>query len=112
MEPNDAHPEANGPLCSGQGYLGYPDDVEDWFFVYLPATVLVEITLTGHTGDGVQLLLYNQALQLVCLDNTPPEYQINAGNCPSQPAGRYYLRIYTASGWNYMTPYTLHMSFP
>ncbi len=107
-EDNDSYLQANGPLLSGQDYFGYPDDVEDWFSVYLSTPGQMVVTLTGHTGGGVQLLLYDQALQLKCLDNVPPYEMV----CANQPAGWYYLRIYTASGWNDTTPYTLSVSFP
>ena len=112
VEDNDYYVQANGPPGPGQGHRGYPDDVDDWFLTYRPSAGPVDISLTGHTGEGVQLLLYNQALQLQCTDNTPPNFQIDASNCPSQPAGWYYVRIYTASGWNSTTPYVLAIVQP
>ncbi len=112
VEDNDYYVQANGPPGPGQGYRGYPDDVDDWFSAYRPAAGLVDISLTGHTGEGVQLLLYDQALQLKCTDNSPPDFRIDASNCPSQQAGWYYVRIYTASGWNSATPYVLAIVQP
>ncbi len=107
-EPNDSFSQANGPLISGLGYYGYPDDVNDRFKIHLHAAGQVHAILNNHTGSGdVQLLLYNQSEEFVCRDFEWP-YEIAC----STPAGWYYIRIYTESGHNSNTPYTLQATFP
>ncbi|MBF8283924.1 MAG: hypothetical protein HW378_2839, partial [Anaerolineales bacterium] len=45
---------------------------------------------------------------LVTYDPTPP-FDITATN---RPPGRYYISIYTGSGYNSTTPYSLTATFP
>ncbi len=108
FEPNDSTAQANGPLRSGVEIEGYPDDENDYFSIRTlsPGTITVE--LNDHTGTGVQMLVYYQeAGNTVAIDNTAP-YALSYSGEP----GTYYIRIYTASGFNTTTPYRLTVTYP
>lgn len=107
MEDNDSPAQANGPLRSGQDYQGYPDDDNDYFHFTSTASGTITVNMTGHTGTGVQVLLYDQDFSMVQVDNTPP-YAINYSAAP----GKYSVRIYSAGGFNNTTPYTLKVTYP
>ena len=108
QEPNNKYHLANGPLRSGKNYQGYPDDSDDYFSFIAETSGAITINLTNHTGTGVQLLLYQNSIDnRVGLDNTAP-YAINYSGAP----GIYFVRIYTASGYNSTTPYTLQVTYP
>lgn len=108
-EPNDSFSEADGPLTSTLDYYGYPDDQDDRFKINLSTNGQVHVILNNHSGSGVQLLLYSQSEEFVsgCRDWERP-YEITC----NVPVGTYYIRIYTASGHNSNTPYTLQATFP
>ncbi len=109
VEPNNSYTEANGPLRSGQDYFGYPNDQKDYFSFLMLQNGDITIDLTGHTGSGVQLqLFYESITNRVDYDSQPP-YQISLSN---QPAGTYYVYIFTESGFNTTNAYTLHADYP
>jgi hypothetical protein len=98
---------ATGTLISGADYYGYHDDEWDCFSIDVCTTGQITADLTG-TGEGVCLLLYYQSSEnLVGWDCTPPYHIEYSGS-----AGRYYICIYTESGHNTDTPYTLRATFP
>jgi hypothetical protein len=108
-EPNDSVAEANGYLRSGQSYCGYPDDTRDFFKVYLFNAGTISADLTGHTGDGVQLQLFYQSTDnLVDFDSGAGSLHVEYNG----PAGLYYLYIFTLSGHNSTTPYSLVVNYP
>jgi hypothetical protein len=109
LEPNNKYHLANGPIRSGRDYQGYPDDDSDYFSFTSSAAGDITVTLTGHTGTGLQLLLYYNSVdnQVVPADITPP-YVITYNGAP----GLYYVRIYTAGGYNSTTKYTLRVTYP
>lgn len=109
-EPNDPYTEAGGPLISGVNYYGYPNDAKDFFKFYVPSAGAITINLTNHTGGGVQLQLFFQQVDVahrVAYDLSAP-YRINYNGQP----GWYWIYIYTASGYNSTTPYTLQVTYP
>jgi hypothetical protein len=108
MEDNDSSQEANGPLRSGVDYYGYPDDSRDYFSVYLRTDGDIAIDLTDHTGQGVQLLLYYESIEDLRDRVWKEPYHIDY----SGPSGWYYILIYTESGHNSDTPYSLRVSYP
>jgi hypothetical protein len=102
-EPNNSYLDANGPLISGADYYGYPNDARDYFSFELLETTPIQISLQGHTGNGVQLqLFYRSTSNRVAFVYSPP-YQVNLVGQP----GWYYIYIYTASGYNSNSTYTL-----
>ncbi|MCI0732056.1 MAG: hypothetical protein L0332_35770 [Chloroflexi bacterium] len=108
VEDNDTAAQANGPLRSAQDYFGYPNDIKDYFSLYMPTNGVIVVNLMNHTGQGVQLQLFYQSTNnLVVFDTTPP-FQVQH----SGPAGLYYIYIFTASGHNSTMPYTLRVTYP
>ncbi len=108
VEDNDSSQQANGPLRSGQDYYGYPDDLKDYFSIYLRTGGTITIDLSNHTGQGVQLQLFYQSVDnRVAYDLDPPYHVEYSGQ-----AGWYYVYIYTESGHNSSTPYTLRVTYP
>lgn len=60
-ENNDTQETAYGPLEFGQDYHGYPEDLDDWYYVVLDETSSLEVILSKYDEDiglGGQLLLY------------------------------------------------------
>ncbi|MFQ5612000.1 MAG: hypothetical protein ACE5H9_07680 [Anaerolineae bacterium] len=57
-EENDTQADAFGPLQSGQTYLAYPDDLEDFYFFTVNNTALVQISLANYLVSEGDLLLY------------------------------------------------------
>ncbi|MBN1582420.1 MAG: hypothetical protein JXA89_17060 [Anaerolineae bacterium] len=107
-EDNDSYSQANGVLYSGRDYHGYPNDAKDYFSIYLQTAGTIAVDLTNHTGNGVQLsLFYESVNDRVKYDLTSPYHIEYTG-----PAGWYYIYIYTASGYNSTTQYTLRATYP
>jgi hypothetical protein len=107
QEPNNTVATANGPLVSGMNYFGFPNDGSDYFFFQTTSRDQITIDLNNHTGQGIQLLLYYPAGNLVGRDIEPP-YRLEYTGDP----GRYYVRIYSTGGFNNTTPYTLRVVLP
>lgn len=107
-ESNNAYTEANGPLVSGIDYYGYPNDLKDYFSVYMSTAGKLSIDLTEHVGNDVQLQLFYQSTSTqVGFDHNRPFHIEHTG-----PAGWYYIYIYTESGHSSTSPYTLHVTYP
>jgi hypothetical protein len=110
VEDNDSYLEANRFLISGQNYHGYPDDQKDYFGIYLFSSGTINVTLTGHTGRGVQFQLFYQSAipENRKVNDREPPYVINYSGEP----GPYYIYIFTESGFNSSASYTLSATFP
>jgi len=106
-EPNNASSQANGPLRSGKDYYGYPDDSWDYFSICTHTSGNITIDLTNHTGQGVQLQLRDQSGNLLKYVYGQPYHIDHTGQ-----AGCYYIGIYTGSGYNSTTQYTLRVTYP
>lgn len=107
LEPNNSADVANGPLNSGLDYYGFPNDVSDYFTFETSTRGQITIDLNNHTGQGIQLLLYQAAGNLVQQDIEPP-YRLEYMGDP----GRYYVRVYSTGGFNITTRYTLRVVIP
>jgi uncharacterized membrane protein len=108
VEPNNSSAQANGPLRSGRDYFGYPNDAYDFFSVYLTQPGQLNVTLTNHSGQGAQLqLFYQSTANRVGFVPSPP-YTLSYNG----QAGWYYIFIFTESGFNSTTPYTLRVTYP
>lgn len=108
VEPNDSYQQANGPLRSGRDYYGYPNDPKDFFSIYVRTGGDVIIDLSNHTGQGVQLQLFYQSVSNQVEWVYAPPYHIEHTGL----AGWYYIYVYTESGYNETTPYTIQATFP
>jgi hypothetical protein len=106
-EPNNDNVSADGPLNFGVEAHGFPNDTEDYFYFDLSQAADLTIDLFDHTGTDVQLLLYNSQLELKGQATIPPHYQISFLNAP---LGKYYVRIFTASGYNSTYAYRLSVT--
>ena len=108
QEPNNSYLEANGPLRSGQDYYGYPNDVKDYFSIYLRTGGQITIDLTNHTGTGTQLQMFYQSVANRVASDVEAPYHIDYNG----QAGLYYIYINTAGSYNTTTPYTLRVTYP
>ena len=106
-EPNNSTDQANGPLQSDTNYYGYHNDASDYFSIYVSTGGQITIDLTNYSGGGIQFMLYCPDKPDPIRDWVPPYHIEYTGD-----AGWYYIRIYTASGYNSDTPYTLRATFP
>ncbi|MFQ5616064.1 MAG: LVIVD repeat-containing protein [Anaerolineales bacterium] len=105
-EPNNTASQSNGPLRSGTDYFGYPNDTNEYFSFFLDTPGQITVDLSNHTGQGVQLMLYDQPTgsNAVVRAWEPPCQLVYSGG-----AGWYYVRIYMVSGFNSDTGYTLRV---
>jgi hypothetical protein len=108
VEPNNSYQQANGPLQSGGDYYGYPNDEADYFSIYLLTEGQISIDLTNHTGQGVQLQLFYQTIDNLIGFVFAPPYHVEYDGAD----GWYYIYIFTESGHNSTTPYTLQVTYP
>ena len=109
LEPNNSATQANGPLCSGLGITGLPDRY-DVFYIDAAAGP-ISVTLSNHTGSGVQLQLHCQAITTNPCDidyNGADGYRVGLSN---GVAGRYYVVISTTTPGGGSTQYTLTPTF-
>lgn len=113
-EPNDAT-SSNGPLNSGMLYYGrpnlYQNDQNDYFMFRTTGAGQITVNLTGYTGKGGWLLMYDGKIQSPADASILIKADGSAAIVYNGDAGNYYVRIYTESGFN-DTPYTLTVTFP
>jgi len=109
-EPNESDDTASGPLVTGMEYYGYPETLKDYFY-FDSGAGLITVNLTNHHADGAQVSLYYQA---AVQGNRKGGCQGPSGCSFSYEglAGRYYVQVYTASGYNSSAPYTLQVAYP
>lgn len=110
-EPNNSPKKGNGPLFSDVDYYGYPNDLTDYFSIYLESDGYIGITLTDHTGQGVQIQLFYEVV-----DPTISPVADDRGT-PGQieyfgKSGLYFIYIYTESGHNNSDLYKLRVTHP
>jgi uncharacterized repeat protein (TIGR01451 family) len=117
-EENDHWLAAYGPLTSGQTYLAYPDDEDDYYYFELSsaATVNIRVENFAPTSTYGDLLLYGPATG----DDRGPRitYYGQPGHSSmvlepqSLEPGKYYIRVYVADSSHYSTSrlYTLTVS--
>ena len=83
LEPNSKYNQANGALISNRVYSGLSNDSDDYFYFTTIASGTIQVNLSGHTGQGVQLLL----ILSVC----------RSGSCQAVPQGAWYHILYDQS---------------
>jgi uncharacterized repeat protein (TIGR01451 family) len=110
VEPNDSCDQASGPVYPGREYYGYPNDLRDVFSVDLYARGMLNVDLTIHTDEGVQLQLRDQRCELIdqlYVYHAPYHIEYTGDE------GRYYICIYTEPEHQDVDrPYTLRVEFP
>jgi hypothetical protein len=103
-------------LASGQTYLAYPDDAEDYYYFTLPATATMTVTVTDFapTSSNGTVALYGPAVG----DQRGP-YIAHYGEDgrwsmyleESLGPGKYYIRVYTAKEHSTQQLYSLTMAY-
>jgi len=112
VEPNNKIAEANGPLCRGVVYRGWPNDDRDYFMLETTTAGTIKVTVSNHFKEKVQLLLYrdNHYESPAAWDNNPADgLQVELKD--AQP-GRYYIVIYSEKFNSTAPPYTMSVVFP
>ncbi|MCP4363219.1 MAG: hypothetical protein GY796_34900 [Chloroflexi bacterium] len=99
-----AEADANGLLCDGVTITGLFDDQSDYFAMQTGTNGLIDITLTGYTGNDAQILLLYQG-NLVAQGVTPDYHIQHTG-----PAGQYHIRVFIPAANN--ANYSLNVNFP
>ena len=110
VESNNSSVEANGPIRSGQTYLGVMSgaaDVSDYFSFQLSTSHTVEIWLTQiAAGHNYNLTLRDADLKVVKHSgnlSNQNEYILTGNLSP----GTYYIQVSNSSGTNSTQPYNL-----
>ncbi|HMT21475.1 MAG TPA: hypothetical protein PKE20_09575 [Promineifilum sp.] len=109
QEPNNNRDEANGPLCNGQTYRGWPQDDYDVFYFVMPAAGPIAIELDDFAAAGGQLGLLSADFVPIAYDVTPGDgFRISRAN---EPAGRYYIVVHTPAPDTGAGMYGLRVTF-
>jgi hypothetical protein len=118
-EPNDAPPQANGPVASDviwKGAFPAPSDIKDYYYIELTASHTVEGWLTNiPAGENYDLVLRYPNPPY---DPVPGGYSGNLGNADEHiltgvlAPGRYYIQVYNrATGPGSTQPYQLRVVY-
>jgi ligand-binding sensor domain-containing protein len=116
-EDNDHWLDAYGPLASGQVYLAYPDDTDDYYHFVLsaPTTVDIRVEDFAPTSTYGDLVLYGPA----CSDERGEMiyhfglrgYTTMLLGPHSLGPGKYYVRMYTAEQYSTDQLYRLTVTY-
>ncbi|MCP4359199.1 MAG: S8 family serine peptidase [Chloroflexi bacterium] len=96
--------DANGLLCDGVTISGVFDDQSDYYAMQTGTDGVIDISLTGYTGNDAQILLLYQG-NLVTQGVTPDYHIQHIG-----PAGQYHIRVFIPIANN--IKYFLNVNFP
>ncbi len=109
QELNNNRDQANGPLCNGQAYRGWPQDDYDVFYFVMPAAGPIAIELDDFAAAGGQLGLLSADFVPIAYDVTPGDgFRISRAN---EPAGRYYIVVHTPAPDTGAGMYGLRVTF-
>ena len=109
-EPNNNATQAYGPLQRGVAYRAYPDDTEDWYYFILSTTSSITVRVENFSANG-DLLIYKDPNISEPVDQWGQGGSTMTVGPLSLDAGKYYIRVYAASGYNTTTLYTLKMTY-
>ena len=117
-EENDHWLGAYGPLASGQTYLAYPDDTEDYYYFELSAQATVSISVENYTptSSNGTVALYGPVVGDE-QDEEPFDYYAPRGHSfmslgpHSLAPGKYYIRVYTTSNHSTTQLYRLTVTY-
>jgi hypothetical protein len=112
-EPNNFKQDAYGSLASGLDYLAYPDDTNDYYFFTLTSQQTVDILVSDYvpTSNNGDLLIYDEVNPSPIEQFGQPGYTEMSIEDLVLPAGKYYVRIYTSSGFSDSSLYTLRVTY-
>jgi hypothetical protein len=110
-EDHDTYQAAYGPLQPGASYRAYPDDRDDYYYLYLSAAGTVAIVLHNYRATG-DLVLYalgrsGELERMALWGRGGAEMEIRQ---PLQ-SGVYYIQVYTAAGHGSTDLYTLRVGY-
>lgn len=107
IEPNNALNEADGPLCSGVTYAGLPYDNNDYFYINLTSSATIVVDLTNYTVADTHgwLIISDEAYNNIAYTYAAPFHLQQ-----SLSAGKYYIRVFTETGYTSSTPYSLKIT--
>ena len=109
FEPNNTFDQAYGPLSPATNYLAYPNDVEDYYCFRLTSARTVDIVVSDFVPTGGDLLLYNQAKELIRQFGSAAPVMRLDGNLLG--AGKYYIRVRATAGQSSTQLYTLRVTY-
>jgi hypothetical protein len=114
LEPNDEpEAQANGPLAAGNTYFGrfsQSSDEDDYYYLELPSSKTIEVSLTNIPGG------HNYDLVLRDATLTTKGYSGELGNQDEQivkslVAGRYYIQVFNRSATGTNEVYHLRIEY-
>ena len=74
-----------------------------------PASGQVTVTMWDYQGQGGQLILYDDQLQIIARDWEPSDgWEVTAQLQP----GKHYVRVYTEGGYSTQVTYRFRVTFP
>jgi hypothetical protein len=105
-EPNDSSSSASGPLTLGQTYaaaLETPSDLDFFFFyVTLPGTAQVELTVTnfdgGKAASDINLAILDASLSLIAAQTFIAKGETRVASTALGP-GKYFVEVATNQGF-------------
>jgi uncharacterized repeat protein (TIGR01451 family) len=115
-EENDDCPTAYGPLASGQSYLAYPDDTQDYYYFELSASTMVSVSVGNFapTSSNGDLVLYGPANSDDCglyiAHFGKPGHSSMHLERPLGP-GKYHIQVYTAKKHSTTELYSLTVTY-
>ncbi|MCP4421614.1 MAG: cadherin repeat domain-containing protein, partial [Chloroflexi bacterium] len=108
IEPNNNCSQAYG-ISKGTDYEFTADDTEDWYAVTLNSSGNLTAILSSFEPAQGQLIIYGGSCSnLVFLQNNGSPTTIKTINLGNQPAGTYYIRVYSSPITN--TTYNLRVN--
>jgi Cadherin-like/Cadherin domain len=108
IEPNNNCSQSYS-LSAGIDYEFTADDTEDWYAITLNSTGNLTIVLSSFEPAQGQLIIYGDSCSnLILLQNNGDPSTTKIINLGTQPAGTYYIRVYTQPITN--TTYTLRVN--
>jgi len=110
-EDYDTLATAYGSLEPGASYRAYPDDENDYYYIWLANPASLTVQVTGYQAVG-QLIVYDEDVTTLGRDwNNPGDDGVMTIASLSLGAGKYYIRVYTASGQHSTALYTLTVTY-
>ena len=110
VEPNNSSSTANGFLQPNVTYTAMPNDLHDAFKLHVSSGGRLTISVDGHTGSGVTLVIYNSSTQRLGFENLP-ESGSGTFSFNLDRAGVYLIDIVTLSNYNSDQAYRLSYQF-
>jgi hypothetical protein len=94
-------------------YTAYPDDINDYYYFWLPIAGAVTVHVSGYEENGQVIVREDdEFLTEIAKDAETPEGDGEMRvEIPYLSAGKYYIQLYTAPGDPVESAYTLTVSY-